>query len=136
METLLLFKLSVSTYQSTRCNIPQYLNFQRPHGESLKSRSKLFFYCLLSNTQTIQIRSICCSFWRSLPSFMLYFSNDSPSDPDATLPMYSSTDRLQMAGDVARLNVGVPWTATSRQETPMYRIQSHGFRRRSVTVIT
>ena len=44
--------------------------------------------------------------------------------------------RLQMAGNVARLNFGVPWTATSRQETPIYTIHSHGFRRRFITVIT
>jgi len=66
---------------------------------------------------------------------MLYFNNVSPSDPDVTLPIWSSTDRLQMTGDVTGLNGGVPCTATSRQEKPMYKIQSHGFRRLSMMVI-
>ena len=36
---------------------------------------------------------------------MPYFNNVSPSDPDVTLPIWSSTDHLQMAGDFTRLNI-------------------------------
>ena len=44
--------------------------------------------------------------------YYLYHSNVSPSDSNVTLPRWKSTDRQQMAGDVTRLNVGVPRMAT------------------------
>jgi len=47
------------------------------------------------------------------------FSNVSPLDPNVTLPRIS-TDRHQMAGDITKLNAGVPRPATRWQYKALF----------------